>query len=147
MANTWILVAHRSGAKIFESTGAGAELRLARQIDHPEGRLQNHEIDTDRPGESDSRVGLGRHPKVPEQRATDHLAEEFAKKLAQIAERGRIDHAYGRLVLIAEPGFLGRLRGALPEATTQLVAATLDKNLMEESGAGIRRHLEDRILV
>lgn len=147
MGNTWILVAHRSGAKIFESSGPRSELKLSRKIDHPEGRLQNREIDADRPGQTDSRVGYGRHPKVPEQRAADHLAEEWAKELAQIADRGRKDHAFERLVLVAEPSFLGRLRAALPAHTANLVAATLDKNLIEEGAASIRRHLEDRILV
>ena len=42
---TWVLVAHRAGARIFAHPGPGRGLALEREIDHPEGRKLSGEID------------------------------------------------------------------------------------------------------
>ncbi|MGB8330033.1 MAG: host attachment protein, partial [Polyangiales bacterium] len=52
MTNTWILVAHDAGARLFENRGRGKGLELIEMIDHPEGRERNRDVDSDRPGRS-----------------------------------------------------------------------------------------------
>jgi protein required for attachment to host cells len=121
------LVADRGGARLL--TGRGRRLRLLDAFAHPQGRLRNRDIDSDRPGRSFDSVGSARHANDTEDRATDHLAEIFAAQLSEILERGRVAHRFGRLVLVADRRFLGKLRQALTVQTLRLVGGSLAKDL------------------
>jgi protein required for attachment to host cells len=134
--NTWILVAHRSGARLFENRGPGKGLNLIFDIYHPEGRLKNKDLDTDKPGRSFDSRGHGRHALSSEQEPTAHLAEQFAKQLSTMLDDGRNQQRYTKLVLVAEPRFLGNLRAALSATTAALITATIGKDL-----GGIEPHL------
>ena len=129
MNNTWILVAHRGGARLFENRGPGKGLSLLHDIPHPEGRLKNKDIGADKPGRSFDSRGQGRHALGKEQEPTEHVAEQFAKHLSAMLDDGRSRQRYTKLVLVAEPRFLGNLRAALSIPTAALITATLDKDL------------------
>lgn len=129
MNNIWILVAHRGGARIFENKGHGKGLNLLQDIPHPQGRLKNKDIGADKPGRSFDRQGQGRHSLASEQEPTAHVAEQFAKQLSSMLDDGRNHQRYGKLVLVAEPRFLGNLRAALSPPTAALVTAAVDKDL------------------
>ena len=79
---TWILVAHRAGARLFENKGPGKGLSLVENIDHPEGRLKDHDINADRPGRAFDNLGAGRHGMGKEVSPTQHVSQQFAKSLA-----------------------------------------------------------------
>ncbi len=113
MNNTWILVAHRGGARLFENKGPGKGLNLLHDIPHPAGRLKNKEIGADKPGRSFDSRGQSRHSLSTEQEPTAHVTEQFAKQLSTMLDDGRRQQLYGKLVLVAEPRFLGSLRARL----------------------------------
>ena len=142
MTNTWILVAHRGGARIFERTGPGKGLGLIRDIPHPSGRLKNQDIGADKPGRSFDSHGVGRHALGKEHEPTEQLAERFARELAGLLDEGRTHRRYAQLVLVAEPRFLGMLRAALTPATAALVVAALDKDLGDIDARELPKHLE-----
>jgi len=129
METLWIMIAHRSGARLFERSGRGAGLKLVKDIPHPQGRLRNQDIDADKPGRSFDRFGQGRHAMSSEHEPTEHIAERFAKELANLLNEGAVTHRYSSLVLAAEPGFLGMLRTKLMPQTADKIIASLDKNL------------------
>ncbi|MBI3777824.1 MAG: host attachment protein [Gammaproteobacteria bacterium] len=81
----------------------------------------------DKPGRSFDSRGQGRHSLSTEQQATGHLAEQFAKHLSALLDDGRHQQRNAKLVLVAEPRFLGSLRAALSSPTAALVTATLGK--------------------
>lgn len=147
MDTTWILVAHRGGARLFENKGLGKGLNLLEDIPHPQGKLRNQDIDSDQPGRSFDRFGQGRHALGTEQEPKEHLAELFAKELADLLENGRNQHRYQRLVLIAGPDFLGVLRSALNAQVTALVTSSLAKNLANVNATDIPPHLRDIVNV
>lgn len=142
MDRTWILVAHRGGARLFENKGPGKGLELLQTLDHPAGKLKNKDIDTDQPGRGTDRNGPGRHAYESAHSATTHVAEQFAKQLSTLLDDGRSNHRYGRLVLVAEPRFLGNLRAALNAQTAALVTGTLDKDLGGTDARELPRHLD-----
>lgn len=129
MNKTWILVAHRAGARIFENDGPGTGLKPVDAITHPRGRLTNKALGSDTPGRSFDSHGAARHALGKEHDPAETVAQEFARSLAAQLEAGRTRHAYGKLVLVAEPRFLGLLRAALSPQTATLVSATLDRDL------------------
>jgi protein required for attachment to host cells len=138
MINTWILVAHRGGARLFENKGPGKGLNLLHNIPHPEGRLKNKDIGFDSNGQ-------GRHSLSSEQEPTAHVTEQFAKQLSTMLDDGRHQQLYGKLVLVAEPRFLGNLRAALSTPTAALVTATVGKDLGSVELHNMPKHLTDTI--
>ena len=71
----------------------------------------------------------------------------FAAQLVERLERGRLDRAFQRFVLIAPPKLLGKLRSALPESLRALLAATLPGYLARGDGDEVREQLSDLVLV
>lgn len=147
MGKTWILVAHRSGARLFENRGPGKGLDLVQSVEHPAGKLKNKEINSDKHGRSFDRRGRGRHAYSTEQDAVNHVAEQFAKQLSGMLEEGRTHQRYAHVVLVAEPRFLGNLRAALSPQSAAMVRATLDKDLGSIEARDLPRHLDDVVLL
>ena len=147
MGKKWVLVAHRSGARLFENRGPGKGLELLKTVEHPAGKLRSHDIDSDKHGRSFDRRGGGRHAYSNEQDPTTHIAEQFAKQLAELLDDGLTQQRYVQLVLVAEPRFLGILRAALNSTTAALIVATLAKDLGNTDARDLPKFLEDLVYV
>ena len=144
---TWILVAHRAGAALYESRGPGGPFPEIEHIEHPRGRLKPGEVNSDRPGRAFDRVGGGRHAMAVEESADQRIEHEFVLQLVERIERGRAEGAFDRFVLVAPPKMLGRLRDALPQPLRPLLAGTLAKDLAHGGGEDVRRHVGEIVLV
>ena len=142
MKKTWVLVAHRGGARVFENKGPGTGLSLLQDIPHPDGRLRSKDLGTDEPGRSHDSHGA-RHSFQQEVGLAAHVAEAFARQLAGILDEGRVGQRYGRLVLVAEAHFLGILRAALSREASALVTASLNKDLGHVKTDEMPKHLHD----
>jgi len=141
METTWILVANRGGASLFERTGKD-DIRRVQDIPHSRGRLKNQDIDTDKSARTFDRFGQGRHATGVEHEPTEHVAEQFARSLADILNQGRVEHAYTGLILVAGPEFLGRLLKALDANTAANVTKTIDKNLPDINEQDLAGYLD-----
>ena len=102
-----------------------------------------HEGDliSDSPGFDGGSVGQGRHMIDNQTEARDQTNIDFAKLLAERLERGLREKAFDHLVLIAPPAFLGLLRHNLGKQVMARVSEQIDKNLVRQPAAEIRRHL------
>lgn len=146
MSKTWILVAHRSGARLFENRGPGKGMELRQNFENPAGKLKNQAVDSDKPGRHmDARNN--RHGYGHDQEPTMHIAEQFAKQLSAHLDGARKQQRFDKLVLVAEPRFLGMLRATLPATTAALVTATLDKDLGGINTRDLPRHVETVVYV
>ena len=149
MTNTCILVAHDAGARVFESRGPGKGIDLVETIEHPEGRMRDRDIDSDRPGRSfrkdsgDPRRAAMSRKEGPHDRAVSNFARALTDKLQQ----ARMENQYERLVLVAPPRLLGLLRSSLDGPTAQLVVGSLDKDLASSKEAELIEHLGEVIAV
>jgi len=146
MTTTWILIAHRGGARLFENNGPGKGMALLENILHPEGRLKNGEINTDKSGRSFDSFSR-RHGMSQDQEATDQVATVFAKHLGDRLDKARTQNRYARLVMVADPRFLGELRATLTKNTAALVSATLDKDLGGVEDRDLPKFLENTVLL
>ena len=142
MTTTWILSANRSNANLFESNWPGKSMRRSQDIPHPQGKMQNQDIDTDKPGRVFDSFGNGRHSTSPKQEPTEQIAQQFALELAELLNKGRLTNAYDKLVLIAEPKFLGLLRAALDKNTESLVTQTVNKELLDVTEEDLAQYLK-----
>ena len=141
MITTWYLVADRSMARIYETNGLMSSLHRVDEIPPPSGCLQSGDINSDRPGRAQDSHGPHRHGLAREVSPTEHLALEFAKIIAEKLHAAQLGKRYSRLVLVAGPKFLGKIRVALYPSTARLVVASLDKDLEEIPDADLPQHL------
>jgi protein required for attachment to host cells len=140
MTITWAILADRAQARILEIRGPG-RVSVVEHIDHPDGRWQDHAAGTDRPGRSFDSHGDARHALEPEESPSEHLAMRFARELGARLRTARLGHRFDRLVLAAEPRFLGRLRAALDGDTRRLVAAEVPKHLVHAADRDVELQL------
>jgi protein required for attachment to host cells len=144
MANTWVLVADSSRARIFAVDSPTSPLTEFRTLVHPEGRQHEQDITSDLPG---SQAGQdGRHHAVSSE--TDPKKTEaikFAKSISDYLEESINKHAYTRLVVVAAPAFLGLLREHMGPESSKRITLELDKDLTQHSTDDIRQHLPNRL--
>ncbi len=145
MNTNWILVANRSGARLFENTGPGKGLTLLRDIAHAEGHLKNQDFNADKSGRSFDSVGEGRHATGKSQSPTEHETQKFSKELATMLNEGRTANAYHALILVAEAGFLGVLKGELDDQVSKLVTETIEKDMAKVADGDIATSLSSAI--
>lgn len=141
MSTTWFLVAERAGATIFEHRQDKKTFAVHQSVAHPEGRLESHEMGSDRKGRTYESHGVGGSAFEPQHTPAENVADQFAQQLAGIVRDARNLHAYDRLVLVAEPRFLGRLRGALDHATADTVVGSIDKDLAHATVKDVEAHV------
>ena len=147
MSNVWILVAHESGARVFENHGPGKGIQLVEELDHPQGRERDGDLDADRPGRSfrknsgDPRRAAMSRNEGPH----DRVVGAFARDLAHRLQQGRVEHRFDRLVLVAPPRFLGLLRSSLDAPTQDLVVGSLNKDLIRTEEPELVEHLGEVI--
>jgi protein required for attachment to host cells len=145
MANfplTWVVVADRARARIFEWSSVNGKLEELVDLTNPEGRLQDRAISSDRPGMAvDSQHHRSGHPMQAGHSAADNAARAFAHDIAARLGSALDQKCYERIVLVAPPGFLGDLRSALDDRVQKLVADSVGLDLTRESPEAIRQRL------
>ncbi|WAR44267.1 host attachment protein [Methylomonas rapida] len=137
MTITWVIVADSSRARFFNMPSRTESLQEMEGMVHAEGRMRDQEEVSDRQGG----LASGGHAFEAPTDIAQHEADVFAKQIADRLEHGRVERAYDKLVLVAAPAFLGALRHALNDHVKNLVAMSLDKNLVSEKEAAIREHI------
>jgi protein required for attachment to host cells len=123
MANTWIVAADASRARVLQVAGPKRLVEVDNLL-NPDGRLENREINTDARGRF-----AGGHTGEDDVGAVDHRTELFAKRLGDYLDKARTDHRYDELVLVAPPKFLGMMRKSLGKEVEKLVADQVPKDL------------------
>ncbi len=127
MAKTWILVANASQARIFARDGIRQELALVKEMTHPESRMKNAELVTDRAGYMPG-TGNGHGSKQPQTEPKQNEALHFAQELAHELNHGRCSQQFERIVLVAPPAFMGLLGEKIDDQTGKLVAEKVGKD-------------------
>ncbi len=159
MDNLWIIVAHQAGARIFRRNRPADGIELIERIDHPAGRLRDHDIDTDRPGRAftptpgtGSRSPLGavhsqrKGGMTPRVMPHQEDAIRFAQQIAQHLETARAQNRFDRLVLVADPHEMGLLKESMDKKTGERIVATLNKNLSKVRDIEIEDQIYDILM-
>lgn len=144
MTTTYVIIADSSQAKLFEYDKQMSSLTQLRTLDHPEGRLQDHELDSDRDGRQANGAIGGSHGYGGDKSSQRHEVEVFAAHVAQHLEQERNAGHFQHLILIAPPQFLGNLRKELTTDCERLVTMEINKNLVSERAEVIIARLQDQ---
>lgn len=145
MANTWVLVADSSRARLFEIARGNPALKEVADFTNPEGRMAQRELVHDRLPRVNESMDRSRHAIEPRTTLKQKNTDRFVRRLSRELEQGRAAHSYKKLVLVAAPRFLGTLHGALDEGLRKCVVAEVKRNLTPMSPAKIREHLPPRL--
>ena len=133
-----IVIANQSEAQFHDSVGPTRALKAAGRLLNPAARLHDRDLESDRPGRvfnfaaaSGKRRGASpRHAANGGRSTHQHVAEKFARRIGQELHRAHAAGRFDRLVLIAAPAFLGRLRRALPPEVRACVASAVAKDMI-----------------
>jgi protein required for attachment to host cells len=141
MSVTWVLVANASAANLYINEGPRKGLRKLREFAHARSRAKLADLVTDQPARG--RSGTGRHasyepPSDPKQME----AERFAAELSDALEAGRKQRHYQRLILVAAPQFMGRLKRQLGAQLQRLVTDSFEKDYTKSDSRSLSRKLE-----
>jgi protein required for attachment to host cells len=147
MSTTFVTVAQRAKARLFRHDGPGKGLTEVRDLAHPASRAHGTDIDTDRPGRVHDRYGPGRHAMAKEEPPKEHEARQFAQQVAEAIREYRTKEGFDRLILVAEPRFLGMLRESLDDATAKLIDGELHKEITDSKQQEIEQHLSEVLAV
>jgi protein required for attachment to host cells len=144
MKPTWILFADASNARLYQSQAPAHDLSLLRELSHPESRAKEMDLVSDQPG----RVRQSRSSARPALEYTPHRkveADRFARQLADVLERGLDEGAYDRLILVAAPESLGRLRRQLSERVSARIVAEVEKDYLHLEPRELRERLREQL--
>lgn len=145
MLSTWILVADRAHARLFSPTIDGGGLTELEDFINPEGRKPEVGYANDRPPRSFESMGPSSHVIQPHTTAEEKVSARFAHELNDVLERGRVEHRFERLILVAPPRFLGVLHNALGKQVSSCVVAQVDKDIVTLPATEIREHLASQL--
>ena len=138
MANTWIVVAESSRARIFETHAPKERLREIATLDHPEARMRELELISDQPGSRYATSGPSRQGVSDPASMKEEHALRFAREVAEKLEADRVSGRYERLILAAAPKFLGLLRDELATGTRALLVHEFPQDWLHETPEKIR---------
>jgi protein required for attachment to host cells len=142
MTNTWVVVADSGSARIFTADSPTGSLKEFEDFDHPEARVRERMLVSDRPGRL---TGPGGRQQGTDRREgpQKHEAMSFAHLLADRMSKARAAGSLDHIVLVAAPEFLGMLRKALDDETRSKVEREFSLDLVGMKPAEIRAHLPE----
>ncbi|HOB46104.1 MAG TPA: host attachment protein [Zoogloea sp.] len=146
MAITWILVANASLARLYANFGPKQGLKLVKELVHPESRMKNSELSSDRAGQIQSN-GSGHGAREQQTSPKLNAAKNFAQMLAKELYIGRSRNEFARAILVAPPSFMGMLNATLDAPTAQMVTNRLEKDYTKSTEPDLCGRLETCIFV
>lgn len=140
---TWIVVANGARARIARHDGPRSGLRPAMNFEFAAPHAPTRAFVSDRPGSYPDRGALGFHRLAPRTDRRDYERTLFASDLARVIAKAASHKEFDRLVLVAPPDALGRLRAALNRRARALIAAEVSKDLTHVPIHALSAHLAD----
>ncbi|MDZ7828628.1 MAG: host attachment protein [Halofilum sp. (in: g-proteobacteria)] len=144
MEPIWVLVADGARARLFSAERPRGALVEHSEYANPSDRQHERDLVSDAPGRGNKAADGSRYA-MEEPDAKKEMARRFARDLAEILRKGRINRKYARLYLVAPPAFLGVLRETLDDVTADHVVESFAKDFVQETPEAIRRHLPYRL--
>jgi len=139
---TCIVACSGSLARLWRSSSRFGEWQPLVEMHHPESSSRDGDLTSDRPGRAFDSFGSGRHAMSQSSTARQQELIRFADEVAGYINKGIAGGRFEKIVLLAEPGFLGHLRSKLSGAAAGAVIMTASKNLSSLDEAKIRHYFQ-----
>ena len=127
-ARCYVVAGDSAEARIFLTQSRfGAWTEIA-TLTNPEATKREQDLLTDKPGRVFDSFGKGRHSMAPGESGRQHEKHRFAHEVARALGKRMLAGDFSRLVLIAEPTFLGYLRQELSPDLRKTIVFELAMN-------------------
>ncbi len=128
----WVIVLDSNSCKILNYLKKDKKFESIKQLNHPENKLPDRELTSDKPGHyksSHSTHGAYAQPSDPKEIKIDKFAREVANNL----EEGRNHQSYQKLIIIAAPHMNGLLQKHINKHVKKLIYHNIEKDLMHQT--------------
>ena len=125
---TWILTTNSNTCKLYNYSEKPEQLTLIREISHPENKLKDIDLTSDKPGHYKANGGAHgafSQPSDPKEIKID----DFAREIANALDHGRNTHNYEKLIVIAPPHMNVLLFQHLNKHVKDLVTHNIKKDI------------------
>lgn len=141
MSKIWVVVADDAKARIFSAEKPVDPIVEIQTMCSSEGTLLEQDLVTDKPGRGSSGSGQGKHAVEEKSAHKEQYSIQFAKEVSECLDKNLQKKAFGKLLIVAAPHFLGLLRKELSQGVSEVISIQLDKNLTKMKPEEIREHL------
>ena len=133
-------IADGGRARLLERDEAGAFRTLSSFVS-TELHKTTHELGRDRPARVQESASPARHAVEPRRDLREAAKEDFIRTVAAKLDAFLSEGAFDGLVLVAPPGVLTELKGALSKPAAEIVVQELQKDLTRVPDQDLSRHL------
>ena len=125
---TCIVACSGAEARLYLAGKRFGPWTLVETLENPDATLREQDHNSDTPGRSFDSFGRGRHAMSPEVSARQQDFLTFAQEIAQYLAKSHAAGQFNKLVLVAEPTFLGYLRRKLSATLKRELCCEVPKN-------------------
>lgn len=137
----WVINTNTNICHIYHYQKKPAHLSLFKQLDHPENKLKASDyLTSDKPGHYQTN-GSARGAFSPHTEAKEVEIDNFAREIAHELEKGRNEHQYTELILIASPHMSGLVLQHLNSQVKGLIINHIQKDFQNISDQELLRYL------
>lgn len=129
-----VVIANAYTCRIYHYSKHPLKLTLLKEINHPENRLKDSELTSDKPGHYKGGESA-RGAYSPHMKAKEVEIDNFSRQIAKELNQGRNENEYERFILIAPPHMSGLLFKHINKHVKDLITNNIKKDLL---------HLTDR---
>ncbi|MGE0660870.1 MAG: host attachment protein [Reyranellaceae bacterium] len=140
---TWVLVADGGRARLLSTPRVRADGNFVQVAAYDNSEALESPPSTDRPGRSFESADATRHAVAEYSELKKQPKLEFADQLVDILNKGAANDDFARLVLVAPPQMIGRLREKLSDVAARRLIGSLDKDLTHVGLDDLPKHLAD----
>lgn len=143
MEMTWVLVADSASARFFQ--WERGELRLVEERSHRPSQDHNQDLMGNRPNENQHSMETTIKGDDPH-RLRDDESRVFARELAGALSKAHTLGRFNRLVLVADPRFLGMLRTVLPSPVEKVVIGSMNKRANDRTADEVAEWVQPHLV-
>lgn len=139
---TWAVVLDSTTCRMYDYNKN--KLTLVKEIEHPENKLRDVDLTSDKPGRYKS-MGSAHGTYTQESDPKEIKIENFSREIAKILEHENTIHSYERIILIASPHMNGLLQKHINKQVKNLIASNIEKDLTDFNESQLLKYLNDSV--
>lgn len=124
-----VVNANSTLCRLYHYNKSAKQLTLLKEFEHPEGKLKNQDLVSDKPGHYQADHSA-RGAYQPPHEATEIEMDNFARNIAHELDHQRLTNSFDKLILIAPPHFYGLLSQHMNKHVKGLVTNCIQKDLL-----------------
>lgn len=142
----WVVTANTNNCRVYHYQKHLNKLTLIKELNHPENRLKNREITSDRPGHYNKSTLGTRGAYEPPSDPKENQINLFSRDIAKLLNTAKQDKLYEQLILITDSHMLGLLNQHLHKSVSANITQTINRDLQAFSDKELVGYLAEHLL-